>query len=192
MFTNSNKGEKAPGHTIEAPCTPRSDDKTKTVHPLSEEAKRSTSKVISNQQRNYLMKALPRIKADLSSVTYICQGTSVPPKFNKAAALALGIKPGPVYGQLQKGLSVTLPDGRVITRDMVCDPEIPGHVFVVVDCPNASYIDGLINSKAFDPYLDPNNKSKINVIIHNLGNNVIHDKRYKEWLAKFDSTTDVS
>lgn len=189
MFTNSKKGEKAPGHTIEAPCTPRSDDAT--VHPLSEQAK-STSKVISNQQKNYLMKSLPRVTRDTSSITYICQGTSVPPKFNKAAAVALGIKPGPVYGQLQKGLEVTLPDGRVITRDMVCDPEIPGHVFVVVDCPNTSYIEGLINSKQFDPYLDPNGKSKINVMIHNLGNNVIRDTRYKEWLSKFDSTTDVS
>lgn len=191
MFTNSSKGEKAPGHTIEAPCTPRSDKKDdKIVHPLSEEAK-ATSKVLNNQQRTYLMKALPRTKADPSSITYICQGVSVPPKFNKAAAIALGIKPGPVYGQLQKGMDVTLPDGRVITRDMVCDPEVPGHVFVVVDCPDTTYIDGLVNSKQFDPYLDPNGKSKINVMIHNIGNNVINDTRYKEWLSKFDSTTDV-
>lgn len=188
MFTNSNKGEKAPGHTIEAPCTPRADNKI--VHPLSEEAK-STSKNLNNQQRSYLMKALPRTKVDASSVTYICQGTSVPPKFNKAAAIALGIKPGPVYGQLQKGMDVTLPDGRVVTRDMVCDPEVPGHVFVVVDCPNTTYIENLVNSKQFDPYLDPNGKSKINVMIHNIGHNVIHDSRYKKWLSKFDSTTDV-
>lgn len=188
MFTNSNKGEKAPGHTIEAPCTPRSDKEV--VHPLSDEAK-AASKNANNQQRSYLMKALPRTNTDASSITYICQGTSVPPKFNKSAALALGIKPGPVYGQLQKGIDVTLPDGRVVTRDMVCDPEVPGHVFVVVDCPNTTYIDGLVNSKQFDPYLDPNGKSKINVMIHNIGHNVINDTRYKKWLAKFDTTTDV-
>lgn len=188
MFTNTNQGQKPPGHTIEAECSPRPDN---TVHPLSEEAK-STSKILTNNQKDYLMKALPKAKQDTSAITYICQGTSVPPKFNKAAAIALGIKPGPVYGQLQKGIEVTLEDGRVVTRDMVCDPEVPGHVFVVVDCPNASYIDGLINSKEFDTYLDPKGKSKINVMIHNLGNSVIHDTRYKEWLSKFDATTDVS
>ncbi|GAA5814487.1 hypothetical protein MFLAVUS_007984 [Mucor flavus] len=191
MFTNTNQGQKAPGHTIEADCSPRPDNTNAStrVHPLSEEAK-STSKSLTNTQRNYLMKALPRSQQDTSAITYICQGASVPPKFNKAAAVALGIKPGPVYGQLQKGISVTLDDGRVVTREMVCDPEVPGHVFVVVDCPNSSYIDGLISSKQFDTYLDPNGKYKINVMIHHLGNNVIHDSRYKEWLRKFDQTTD--
>lgn len=193
MFTNTNQGQKAPGHTIEADCSPRPDNTNAStrVHPLSEEAK-STSKSLTNAQRNYLMKALPRSQQDTSAITYICQGASVPPKFNKAAAVALGIKPGPVYGQLQKGISVTLDDGRVVTREMVCDPEVPGHVFVVVDCPSSSYIDGLISSKQFDTYLDPNGKYKINVMIHHLGNNVIHDSRYKEWLRKFDQTTDVS
>ncbi|KAG2206524.1 hypothetical protein INT47_008541 [Mucor saturninus] len=206
MFTNTDKGQKAPGHTIEAECSPRP-----TVHPLSEEAAKAAvtattitttttvavevkekagTRVVNNNQRNFLMKSLPKSKPDTSAITYICQGASVTPKFNKAAAMALGLKPGPVYGQLQKGLDVTLPDGRVITRDMVCDPEVPGHVFVIVDCPNTSYIDSLVNSDAFDKYLDPEGKSKINVMIHHLGNNVIHDERYKKWLQRFDTTTD--
>lgn len=203
MFTNTNLGQKAPGHTIEADCSPRPtkeqpktnpDGTTTTSHPLSEESTQSTSpgRKVNEKQKNYLMSALPRSSADTAAITYICQGASVPPKFNKAAALKLGLKPGPVYGQLQKGISVTLDDGRVITRDMVCDPEVPGHVFVVVDCPNSKYIDELVNSKQFDPYLDPNGKSKINVMIHHLGNNVIHNPRYIDWLSKFDKTTDVS
>lgn len=192
MFTNSNKGQKAPGHTIEADCTPRAlTTAEKTAHPLADEQNK-VAKVMTNTQRDYLMKALPRTKPSESAITYICQGVSVPRKFNKAAALALGIKPGPVYGDLQKGIDVTLPDGTVVTRDMVCDPEVPGHVFVVVDCPNSTYIDGLVNSKAFDKYLDPNGKLRINVMIHHLGNNVIHDDRYKKWLMKFDTATDVS
>lgn len=189
MFTNTNQGQKPPGHTIEAECTPRST----TTHPLSQEGgeKVATARVVNNNQRNFLIKSLPRTTQDLSAITYICQGASMPPKFNKAAALALGIKPGPIYGQLQKGMAVTLPDGKVVTRGMVCDAEVPGHVFVVVDCPNISYIDGLIKSDAFDKYLDPKGESKINVMIHHLGNGVIHDARYKQWLSKFDVSTDV-
>lgn len=198
MFTKTTNGQKPPGHTIEAECSPRP-----TVHPLSDETtvtdsvevvvkEKTKTRVVSTYQRDFLMKSLPNTKPDLSAITYICQGASSPPKFNKSAAMALGIKPGPVYGQLQKGLSVTLADGRVVTREMVCDPEVPGHVFVVVDCPKTSYIDGLVNSKEFDAYLDPKGKSKINVVIHQLGDHVIHDERYKKWLERFDPSTDVS
>jgi ribonuclease BN (tRNA processing enzyme) len=60
--------------------------------------------------------------------SYICRGPEVKGKFNKAAAVALGIKPGPMYGKLHRGETLTLADGRVITPDQVCDPPIPGHV----------------------------------------------------------------
>ena len=35
-------------------------------------------------------------------------------------AKALGIKPGPVFGKLKSGETVTLPDGRVIAQSDVC------------------------------------------------------------------------
>ncbi|KAL9541305.1 hypothetical protein PS6_010359 [Mucor atramentarius] len=194
MFTNTNKGEKAPGHTIEADCSPRppSPSKaTKTVHPLSSAAAiedPTIAKAVTNQ-KDHLMKGLPRTKPYPAAVSYICQGVPVPRKFNKKAALALGLKLGPVCGQLQKGISVTLDDGRVITQDMVCDPEIPGHAFMVIDCPHISYIDNLINSPKFKDYQIGGTR-KVNAMIHYVGKNVLQDARYKKWLQSFDATTD--
>ncbi|KAI7908336.1 beta-lactamase-like protein [Cokeromyces recurvatus] len=181
MFTDTNKGEKPPGHTIEADCTPRT---SKTAHPLS-----SANSVNKSAEKEHLFKSLPKVKPFPTAISYICQGVPLPRKFNKAAALRLGIKPGPIYGTLKNGASITLEDGRVITPDMVCDPEIPGHVFIVVDCPSVSYIDGLINSPKFEAF-KKEGQYKVNVMIHYVGNDVLQDERYKEWLNSFDESTD--
>jgi ribonuclease Z len=46
--------------------------------------------------------------------------------FNLEQAQALGIPRGPMYGRLQDGESVTLPDGRVIKPEMVLGAPRPG------------------------------------------------------------------
>lgn len=47
-------------------------------------------------------------------------------RFDLEAARALGIPPGPLYGQLQRGLAVELPDGRHISPEEVVGPQRPG------------------------------------------------------------------
>lgn len=47
-------------------------------------------------------------------------------KFDVARAKALGLPAGPLYGRLQRGESVTLPDGRVIEPSTVVGPPRPG------------------------------------------------------------------
>ncbi|HET9325024.1 MAG TPA: ribonuclease Z [Gaiellaceae bacterium] len=54
-----------------------------------------------------------------------------PGRFDVAAADALGIPEGPERGALQRGDSVTLPDGRVITPDSVLGPARPGRKVVI-------------------------------------------------------------
>jgi ribonuclease Z len=46
--------------------------------------------------------------------------------FNLEEAQALGIPRGPMYGRLQNGESVTLPDGRIIKPEMVLGAPRPG------------------------------------------------------------------
>lgn len=59
-------------------------------------------------------------------------------KFHKDKAMSLGVKPGPLYGKLQKGesVSVTLDNGEesVILPDQVSDPPVPSDVILVLDC----------------------------------------------------------
>jgi ribonuclease Z len=49
-----------------------------------------------------------------------------PGVFNLERAQELGIPRGPLYGKLQHGEPITMPDGRTITPDMVLGPPRPG------------------------------------------------------------------
>jgi ribonuclease Z len=53
-----------------------------------------------------------------------------PGRFDVETADALGIPAGPERGALQRGESVTLPDGRVLTPDAVLGPARPGRTVV--------------------------------------------------------------
>lgn len=49
-----------------------------------------------------------------------------PGRFDVGAARALGVPPGPMFGRLQRGESVTLEDGTVVDPDQVLGPARPG------------------------------------------------------------------
>jgi ribonuclease Z len=57
-----------------------------------------------------------------------------PGKFRTEAAKTLGVPPGPLFGRLQAGETVTLPDGRAITPAQVLGKPRPGrHICYAVD-----------------------------------------------------------
>jgi ribonuclease Z len=53
-----------------------------------------------------------------------------PGRFNKERARELGVPEGPLFGTLQRGEAVTLPDGRAVRPDQVLGPSRPGAVVV--------------------------------------------------------------
>jgi ribonuclease Z len=58
-----------------------------------------------------------------------------PGRFNKPKALELGIPEGKAFGDLQRGVAVTLPDGRVIQPEQVLGPPRRGRKVVYTgDC----------------------------------------------------------
>ncbi|HJO04929.1 MAG TPA: ribonuclease Z [Acidobacteriota bacterium] len=52
--------------------------------------------------------------------------TDKPGRFDVDGATALGVEPGPLFGRLQAGESVTLADGSVVSPDQVLGPPRPG------------------------------------------------------------------
>lgn len=67
------------------------------------------------------------------SVHNLClalQEPARPGRFDKPGALAMGIPEGRMFGQLQRGQTVTLEDGRRITPDMVLGPARAGRRIV--------------------------------------------------------------
>ena len=51
-------------------------------------------------------------------------------KFDPAMARELGVPEGPLWGRLQRGEAVTLPDGRVVPADAIVGPPRPGRKVV--------------------------------------------------------------
>jgi ribonuclease Z len=67
----------------------------------------------------------------VSSIGYALVEHPRPGRFDVEQADALGVPPGPERGALQRGDSVTLPDGRTITPDAVLGPARAGRKLVL-------------------------------------------------------------
>ncbi|ORZ12300.1 beta-lactamase-like protein [Absidia repens] len=209
MFSNQRKpnhASKDGDHAMNAPCTPRqhpltpaanSPDAIVELQKASDE-KRPQAIVTpveqdqQNEQPNHMTKMyeknLPRTRPSKTAISYICQTPETRGKFLSEEAKRLGVPVGPLFGQLQKGESVTLEDGTVVTQSQVVGKSIPGSIFVVVDCPEPAYIDSLINSPEFLPYQSEAAAPK--VIIHLIGDKVLDDIKYRQWMNKFSPETE--
>ena len=71
-----------------------------------------------------------RVKHNVPTLGFVLEEDQRPGRFNKSKALELGIPEGPLFGKLQRGESVRLKDGRIITPDMVLGPPRPGRKIV--------------------------------------------------------------
>ncbi|KAJ2400121.1 hypothetical protein GGI23_002238 [Coemansia sp. RSA 2559] len=137
---------------------------------------------------------LPKTTPSLAALSYILQGPVVPGKFDVAAAQALGLGPGPLYGKLVAGESVVGPNGDTIHPSQCVGPTGPGGIVIIIDCPSADYIESITTNPKFAPFLDGDGNQKDRqkqsiMIVHGLGPGVCKDKRYKDWASRFPSQT---
>lgn len=73
---------------------------------------------------------------------YRVQEKDRPGQFLVEKAKALGIPFGPLYGELKRGNSITLPDGRTINGTELCGPPKPGRS--VVYCTDTIYSESSV------------------------------------------------
>ena len=76
-------------------------------------------------EEEFYVEALP-LDHSIFCLGWRFQEKDKPGIFNLEKAEELGIPRGPLYGRLQHGEGITLPDGRMITPDMVLGPPRPG------------------------------------------------------------------
>ncbi|KAJ2726529.1 hypothetical protein GGI07_000471 [Coemansia sp. Benny D115] len=171
---------------------PEKDGAADNANPESSAKKRSRSPDHNSKQENISDMALPKSTPTPAALCYIAQGPEIPGKFDLDAAMALGLKPGPQYGKLIRGESVTTPDGTVIHPSQCVGPTRQSGVFIIIDCPDTSYIESLTTNPRFAPYQtttsnegDKDLQERLLLVIHSLGPRVALDERYKEWAAKF-------
>lgn len=95
-----------------------------------------------------LISDLPRVSHIPKKVamSYIVKGHAQRGAFDPGKARELGVKPGPDYGKLTNGFSITLPDGAVILPEMVLGPTKQGRGIAIVDVPSTEYLDGALKA----------------------------------------------
>lgn len=123
------------------------------------------------------------------SLVYLVQGPTQPGKFDKAAALARGIKPGPLFGKLSKGETVTLPDGTVINPDCCVGPKRSSPAFMIMDISTVDLArDAFKNLQNLRELTKKPFNSYVGTIIHLLGEEVVNNeivlKEYRKFCAE--------
>ena len=122
-------------------------------------------------------------------LNYIVSLSSLPGKLNIEKCFRLKIPKGPALGELKNGKDYVFPDGTVVKSSDVVDPEEPGAVFLVIDCPTPEYVDSLINNDHFNRHIGTEESLIPSHIFHFSSVDVLQDSRYKEWMNKFPETT---
>lgn len=82
------------------------------------------------------------LKHRIPAQGYRVEEKDKPGRFDLAKAQALGIPPGPVYGELKAGKRVTLDDGRVIRGAELCGPQRPGRKLAY--CTDTIFCEGAV------------------------------------------------
>ncbi|KAJ3056704.1 hypothetical protein HK097_005105 [Rhizophlyctis rosea] len=154
------------------------------------EAKKLAESVRHMAQRAELkrlgMNRLPQTPRNPVALCYVCEGPTVPGKFDAVAARNLGIKPGPDCGRLAKGESVTLENGTVVEPHQCVGPPRPGAIFAILDCPSPAYLNSLLQSEVLSNLREEN---RLKYIVHILGDGVMEDQRFVDWAQTFPKTT---
>jgi ribonuclease Z len=83
------------------------------------------------ERRGYTIVAFPVDHRGSASLGYALVEEERKGRFNPEMARELGIPEGPLWGNIHRGLAVTLPDGRVIDPATLVGPKRPGRTVVV-------------------------------------------------------------
>lgn len=120
------------------------------------------------------------------SLVYVVQGPTQPGKFDKSAALARGIKPGPLFGKLSKGETIILADGTEINPECCVGPKRTSPSFMILDISTASLaLSAFGNIESLRELVGKPTSSRVSVVIHLLGDEVVGDRGLMKEYRKF-------
>ena len=128
--------------------------------------------------------------SNIFSMSYICIPKQKNRAFNKNKAAEFGLKPGPVFGELQKGKTVTLEDGRVISLKDVSDEPLPSSSVLILYLPTEDHMNSLISNEIMEKYINKNLGDEfiynIRIVVHITPKfNIINNEKYTKFMALF-------
>ncbi|KAH6681998.1 hypothetical protein B0J14DRAFT_577697 [Halenospora varia] len=151
--------------------------------PMPEEGKdvQDVTVLVRNPWPGAMVDKLPPTTPSNTSVCYIIKGHPVRGKFDKNAAIALGVKPGPNFARLTRGESVTTEDGSVVTPEMVLGATKEAGGFAIVELPNSSYVGSLVNREEWS---SSEVMAGVEAVVYILGPGVVEDARLQAFMRE--------
>ena len=125
-----------------------------------------------------------------SAMNYICIPKQKNRSFNKKKALDLGLKPGPLFGKLAKGETITLDNGKIITLKDVSDEPLPSSSLAILYIPTEEHMNQIIKNDLVDKYINKklgeNYIYNIKLIVHICPKfSIINNEKYISFMASF-------
>lgn len=124
------------------------------------------------------------------SMSYICIPKQKKGAFNKNRAIELGLKPGPVFGELQKGKSITLENGKVVTLKDVSDEPLPSSSVLILYIPTEEHMNLLLNNEIINKYIEKKLGEEfiynISIVVHITPKfDIINNEKYIKFMSLF-------
>ncbi|XP_060521936.1 ribonuclease Z, mitochondrial isoform X2 [Cylas formicarius] len=143
--------------------------------------------IVSSVSQNLLLQ-----QKEMGNVmSYICQLQARPGALNLDACVRKGVPPGPLLGRLKNGEDIVLANGTVVASSQVREPDDPGPVFLVVDCPSVDYLDNFVNNREFKKHQKFAGKDDeaAFLVVHFTPQEVMQHPDYKKWMDDFIPST---
>ncbi|CAG5144156.1 uncharacterized protein ALTATR162_LOCUS1492 [Alternaria atra] len=132
--------------------------------------------------------ALPPTRPAPECVSYIVRSHPSRGQFDVARAKALGVKPGPDFGKLTNGQSVSNANGEIITPEQVMGADRPGQGVAILDIPSIAYIESILQREELS---SQEVMTGIGAIVWMLGPGVAGHPALVEFMNKMDSVEHV-
>ena len=138
----------------------------------------------------------PRTDASFASaitaVPALCWLLEIPPaapKFDAAAAEALGVPPGPLRGELCAGRPVTLADGSEVRPEQVLLAAGAAELVLIVDCPSAAHVRPLAAHPALAAHVGAATAQPLALVVHLTAAEVAATAEYVRFCAALPAAT---
>lgn len=134
----------------------------------------------------------PRTVGPRQVLSFIFTTPPIQGKFDVDRAKALGIPPGPLYGQLKSGKSVTFQkdDGKNVTvaSSEVVQPGSPGISIAILYYPTVECFEQLLNSQRLNQFKQrKRNEPILELILHMSSRDIFLSQNNTSWRANFGS-----
>ncbi|KAI3896007.1 hypothetical protein MKW92_017970 [Papaver armeniacum] len=129
---------------------------------------------------------MTKLKPGDISAIYFLELPEIIGKFDPKKAMALGLKPGFKFRDLQLGKSVPSDDPKIsqlVHPSDVMGPSVAGPIVLLVDCPTLSHLQQLVSLHSLGSYY--NGEKIVSCVIHLSPSSVTLTEGYQTWMRRF-------